>query len=107
MAGSGMPMDGFKIFVSLGLGNMVPGTVEIGMIKVSPEHRGQGIGSKWMKILCQEADERGITLSLECVPSGYDKPLDKDQLKDFYMKYGFGPYKKGKQYSYVLVRKPK
>lgn len=57
-------------------------------INVPKEHRRQGIGTKLMKEICQEADDTGTILWLE-VASYNDGGPNNDQLYDWYEKFGF------------------
>lgn len=63
-------------------------------INVPDEHRGNRLGSKLLKEICEDADKEQITLWLEIMPSG---PLDYDALESWYKRYGFkgnGMYKR-------------
>jgi predicted GNAT family N-acyltransferase len=82
------------------IGEMVPHTMTITRINVPEELRGQGLGSQLLKMIIADADEDRIGLSLEILPSG---PLDYDDLRAWYMRYGF----EDSTYSgYILVRNP-
>lgn len=67
-------------------GDMLPGTTTITRINVPEKYRGQGFGSQLLKQITDDADKDQVILSLEILPSG---PLDYDQLRDWYVRYGF------------------
>lgn len=67
-------------------------------INVSEEYRGRGYGSKLLKEICNDADNEGATLMLECVSSG---EMDDMDLAQWYIRNGFTP-----QHENVFVRHP-
>jgi GNAT superfamily N-acetyltransferase len=53
---------------------------------VSPNCRGEGIGTKLIRLLVEQADALGVTLTLEI--NSYDGMGESDLL-EFYKKFGF------------------
>lgn len=91
--------------VSYGYGE--PNEMVLEAILVDQEKRGKGIATKAMQELMANADEHGITLYIEPIPLVNIKEknfgLDRQQLKDFYKKFGF-EFMEGTEK--VMVREP-
>lgn len=68
------------------IGEMVPGSMTITRINIPAAYRGQGYGTQLLRSITQAADEAGVDLSLEIMPSG---PLDYDDLEAWYKRHGF------------------
>jgi GNAT superfamily N-acetyltransferase len=77
--------------VNIGFGN--PDQVTLEAIMVDPGSRNQGLATQAMNDVIEAADKNEITLYLEPVPivnvKKNDFGLDRDQLVDFYSKFGF------------------
>jgi GNAT superfamily N-acetyltransferase len=77
--------------VNTGFGN--PDDVTLEAIMVDPGKRNQGLATQAMNDVIEAADKNEITLYLEPVPivnvKKNDFGLDRDQLVDFYSKFGF------------------
>lgn len=58
-------------------------------VNVPKEHRGEGLGSRLLKMVTDEADANEATLILEVVPSG---PLSSAALQEWYERNGFRRY---------------
>lgn len=71
-----------------------PGTVEIALVEALP--MGEGHGSRCLAWLCQLADHFGVRLvaQIRRVSTGGAKP-DYNQLRRWYMSYGFAPRRGG------------
>lgn len=57
-------------------------------IYVAPIHRGKGYAKALMQHFCNLADDNQWELRLSIKPK-YDKPLNIQQLRQFYMRFGF------------------
>lgn len=76
---------------------------QIGVIE--PEDVSKGLGSKALKTLTEEADNSGVTIVAESVPTGdLEGMLNEDQLLNWYKKYGFEEAPEGLPH---IIRKPK
>lgn len=77
--------------VNVAFGN--PDQVTLEAIMVDPGKRNQGLATQAMNDVIEAADKNEITLYLEPVPivniKKNDFGLDRDQLVDFYSKFGF------------------
>lgn len=77
--------------VNVAFGN--PDQVTLEAIMVDPGKRNQGLATQAMNDIIEAADKNEITLYLEPVPiiniKKNDFGLDRDQLVDFYSKFGF------------------
>ena len=77
--------------VNVAFGN--PDQVTLEAIMVDPGSRNQGLATQAMNDVIEAADKNEITLYLEPVPivniKKNDFGLDRDQLVDFYSKFGF------------------
>jgi GNAT superfamily N-acetyltransferase len=77
--------------VNVAFGN--PDQVTLEAIMVDPGKRNKGLATQAMNDVIEAADKNEITLYLEPVPivniSKNDFGLDRDQLVDFYSKFGF------------------
>lgn len=60
--------------------------VIITRVNVPRKHRGQGVGTKILKMLLADADKHGVTLWLEISASD---GLTWEQLEAWYKKHGF------------------
>lgn len=58
----------------------------VNRLYVQPKYRNQGFATAMMKELTSEADAQGKDILIEINPYG---DLDYDQLKAFYLKFGF------------------
>lgn len=67
-------------------------------INVPEGYRGHGYGSQLLRIVLQDADEKGLPLYLEPQGSG---PLGYDELVAWYERYGFTKWR------YGYLRRPK
>ncbi len=56
---------------------------------VPVESRRRGYGSQLMEQVCEDADDDGVTLTLE--PQPYTNSMSVDQLIAWYAKFGFHP----------------
>jgi predicted GNAT family acetyltransferase len=82
------------------VGEMVPGTMTITRVNIPAAHRGKGKGTELLKMILTDADQYGVLLSLEIMPSG---SLDYEALYDWYVRHGFFTHP---DYAGVLVRVP-
>ena len=91
--------------VQIGYGDSNEMVIEA--IMVDQEKRGKGIATKAMQELVANADEHGVTLYIEPTPLVNIREknfgLDKQQLEDFYKKFGF-EFLEGTEK--VMVREP-
>ena len=62
------------------------GVFLITRINVPKASRGQGLGSKILKEILEDADEEDVTLEIHPMPSG---SLTRKQLSEWYIRYGF------------------
>lgn len=62
-------------------------TVSVGMIRVDPSIRGQGVARQLMTDLIERADREGRTITLS--PSARDEQTSKEKLVQFYQSLGF------------------
>lgn len=73
-------------------------------LSVPLEHRNQGVGSRLLKQLIEDADNESVTLLVEPRPY-FDRTTESyDKLKKFYSKFRFEtvPLNEG-----LMIRKPK
>ena len=69
------------------------GHVSIGLIRTDEDKRGQGLADKQMKAIIEQADAKGITLSLSAEPLAGDTKTKKTRLASWYKSHGFVPNK--------------
>jgi GNAT superfamily N-acetyltransferase len=62
---------------------------EVNRINVPAKYRGQGLGSKLLAKICEDADRESVTLELTVYASG---PLSTGDLIAWYKRYGFREY---------------
>lgn len=58
-------------------------------VEVAQNLRGQGLGSKMLDIVCQDADHHGVVLFLSVAPDETPGSLNHDQLMQWYESRGF------------------
>lgn len=64
-----------------------PGSYLLTSIEVGHEARGQGVGSRLLKRVLDDADKEGVVLYLDIQPDGTG--LDERQLRAWYERRGF------------------
>ena len=64
--------------------------MEVSSIRTEPEYRGRGDATMLMFKTCTDADAAGKFLLLHVEPDA-DSPLGRDELADFYRRFGFNP----------------
>ena len=74
---------------------------EVSRINVPARYRGQGIGSRLMDQLLEDADAEGVTLQLTINPYG---GLTYEQLQDWYERRGFVQSRDVD--GYIFIREP-
>lgn len=65
-----------------------PDRKTIRIMSVYSGHRRRGNGTQLMNLVCELADEMEMRLVLRARPYGEDQ-MSKDDLKSFYMRFGF------------------
>jgi ribosomal protein S18 acetylase RimI-like enzyme len=56
--------------------------ISLGVIEIAPDHQNQGIGTKLIQTLCNEADARGVPVELQV--------LKVNPARSLYERLGFG-----------------
>ena len=56
---------------------------------------GKGFGNEVMQALVKKADETGVTLIGNVEPFGNEERMSKEQLEEFYKRFGFQVYEEG------------
>jgi len=56
---------------------------------------GKGFGNEVMQALVKKADETGVTLTGNVEPFGNEERMSKEQLEEFYKRFGFQVYEEG------------
>lgn len=56
---------------------------------INPLSRGRGLGTRVLRTLCRAADATGVTLRLMVKPFGFGQLLDREELADWYARFGF------------------
>jgi GNAT superfamily N-acetyltransferase len=82
------------------------GFIEIDEFFIRTNYKGQGFGSKYLRLLCNYADKNsivltGVTISAKLRYSMSQKDLEQPELEAFYKRYGFEDFN-GK-----IIRYPK
>ncbi len=68
------------------IANQVGADIHLEMIKTLPSGRGKGAASSALRRVLKDADESGVSISLEPVPKG---PVDEEGLVSWYQRHGF------------------
>jgi predicted GNAT family acetyltransferase len=71
--------------------HMRGGVMEVSHVTTPETHRRQGYASMLMQKVCAEADKAGIVLLLHVKPYGDSITMSRDELADWYSRYGFDP----------------
>jgi GNAT superfamily N-acetyltransferase len=82
----------------------IPGAHTIHRISVPVSWRGQGYGSKLLKMITDDADREKVILSLAILPSG---GLNYEQLQAWYERNGFVGYPQETTGYTIFYRKPR
>lgn len=79
------------VSVSLHVDTRYPDAVELSLIRTKPGHRRRGSGSKAMALLCDIADQYGVTLTLGVADDATSRQegLSTEELHDWYTRWGF------------------
>jgi len=78
------------VALGVSLDTEVLGADEVWIQNFKAQQQGNGAGSRGLALLCDLADEHGVSLCLSAKPYG-DAPMALDTLVRFYLRAGFEP----------------
>jgi len=78
------------VALGVSLETEVLGPDEVWIQNLKAQRQGGGAGTRGLALLCELADDHGVTLCLSAKPYG-DAPMALDTLVRFYLRAGFEP----------------